>query len=35
MSTDRPPFPPFTFETARQKVRGAEDGYVRERVFGE
>src|SRR6201986_5087178 len=27
MSTDRPPFPPFTFETARQKVRGAEDGW--------
>ena len=27
MSTDRPPFPPFTPETARQKVRGAEDGW--------
>ena len=27
MSTDRPPFPPFTLETARQKVRGAEDGW--------
>src|ERR1700735_460632 len=27
MPTDRPPFPPFTLETARQKVRGAEDGW--------
>ena len=27
MSTERPPFPPFTLETARQKVRGAEDGW--------
>jgi nuclear transport factor 2 (NTF2) superfamily protein len=27
MSTDRPPLPPFTLETARQKVRGAEDGW--------
>jgi nuclear transport factor 2 (NTF2) superfamily protein len=27
MSTDRPPLPPFTPETARQKVRGAEDGW--------
>ena len=23
----RPPFPPFTLETAKQKVRGAEDGW--------
>lgn len=23
----RPPFPPFTIETAKQKVRGAEDGW--------
>jgi len=23
----RPPFPPFTAETAAQKVRGAEDGW--------
>jgi nuclear transport factor 2 (NTF2) superfamily protein len=27
MSDDRPPLPPFTLETARQKVRGAEDGW--------
>lgn len=27
MSESRPPFPPFTFETATQKVRGAEDGW--------
>lgn len=27
MSTDRPPLPPFSLETARQKVRGAEDGW--------
>src|ERR1700731_3129547 len=27
MPTDRPPLPPFTPETARQKVRGAEDGW--------
>lgn len=27
MSTERPPLPPFTLETARQKVRGAEDGW--------
>jgi nuclear transport factor 2 (NTF2) superfamily protein len=27
MSTDRPPFPPFTLESARQKVRAAEDGW--------
>ena len=27
MSTDRPPLPPFTDETARQKVRAAEDGW--------
>ncbi len=29
MSTDtaRPPFPPFTLETAKQKVRLAEDGW--------
>jgi nuclear transport factor 2 (NTF2) superfamily protein len=27
MSTDRPPLPPFTLETARQKVRAAEDGW--------
>ena len=30
MSTNpeaRPPFPPFTLETAKQKVRGAEDGW--------
>jgi nuclear transport factor 2 (NTF2) superfamily protein len=27
MSTDRPPLPPFTSETARQKVRAAEDGW--------
>lgn len=27
MPTDRPPLPPFTFETARQKVRSAEDGW--------
>jgi len=27
MSTDRPPLPPFTRETAIQKVRGAEDGW--------
>jgi hypothetical protein len=27
MSADRPPLPPFTLETARQKVRGAEDGW--------
>ncbi|MDR3409300.1 MAG: nuclear transport factor 2 family protein [Methylovirgula sp.] len=27
MSERRPPFPPFTLETAIQKVRGAEDGW--------
>lgn len=27
MSESRPPFPPFTLETARQKVRAAEDGW--------
>jgi nuclear transport factor 2 (NTF2) superfamily protein len=27
MSTSRPPLPPFTRETAIQKVRGAEDGW--------
>jgi nuclear transport factor 2 (NTF2) superfamily protein len=27
MSSDRPPLPPFTRETAIQKVRGAEDGW--------
>ena len=27
MSERRPPFPPFTYETAVQKVRGAEDGW--------
>jgi uncharacterized protein len=27
MSEDRPPLPPFTLETAKQKVRGAEDGW--------
>jgi len=27
MSEARPPFPPFTRETAIQKVRGAEDGW--------
>ncbi|WP_263382491.1 nuclear transport factor 2 family protein [Granulicella arctica] len=27
MSESRPPFPPFTLETATQKVRGAEDGW--------
>jgi len=27
MSTDRPPLPPFTLETARIKVRAAEDGW--------
>ncbi len=27
MPTDRPPLPPFTLETARQKVRAAEDGW--------
>jgi len=27
MSETRPPFPPFTRETATQKVRGAEDGW--------
>jgi nuclear transport factor 2 (NTF2) superfamily protein len=27
MSADRPPLPPFTLETARQKVRAAEDGW--------
>jgi nuclear transport factor 2 (NTF2) superfamily protein len=27
MSESRPPFPPFTRETAIQKVRGAEDGW--------
>jgi nuclear transport factor 2 (NTF2) superfamily protein len=27
MPDDRPPLPPFTLETARQKVRGAEDGW--------
>jgi uncharacterized protein len=27
MSETRPPFPPFTLETAKQKVRGAEDGW--------
>jgi uncharacterized protein len=27
MSDARPPFPPFTQETAAQKVRAAEDGW--------
>ena len=27
MSTGRPPLPPFTLDTARQKVRAAEDGW--------
>ncbi|HVW18448.1 MAG TPA: nuclear transport factor 2 family protein [Solirubrobacteraceae bacterium] len=27
MSEDRPPFPPFTAEAARQKVQGAEDAW--------
>jgi uncharacterized protein len=27
MSESRPPLPPFTRETAMQKVRGAEDGW--------
>ncbi len=27
MSTDRPPLPPFSLETAVQKVRAAEDGW--------
>jgi uncharacterized protein len=27
MSEQRPPFPPFTLETATQKVRAAEDGW--------
>ncbi len=27
MLAERPPLPPFTAETARQKVRGAEDGW--------
>jgi len=27
MTTDRPPLPPFTLETATQKVRMAEDGW--------
>ena len=27
MTEPRPPFPPFTFETAVQKVRAAEDGW--------
>jgi nuclear transport factor 2 (NTF2) superfamily protein len=27
MTEQRPPFPPFTFETATQKVRAAEDGW--------
>jgi nuclear transport factor 2 (NTF2) superfamily protein len=27
MSESRPPFPPFTLETAAQKVRAAEDGW--------
>jgi len=27
MSTDRPPLPPFTHDTAIQKVRSAEDGW--------
>ena len=27
MATDRPPLPPFTLETAHQKVRAAEDGW--------
>ena len=27
MSEQRPPFPPFTAETAKQKVRAAEDGW--------
>lgn len=27
MSEQRPPLPPFTLETARQKVRAAEDGW--------
>ena len=25
--TDRPPLPPFTLDTARQKVRAAEDAW--------
>jgi nuclear transport factor 2 (NTF2) superfamily protein len=25
--TGRPPFPPFTLETARQKVQAVEDGW--------
>ncbi len=28
----RPPLPPFTFETATQKVRAAEDGYMARRI---
>jgi nuclear transport factor 2 (NTF2) superfamily protein len=27
MADDRPPYPPFTFETARQKVQAAEDAW--------
>ena len=27
MNTSRPPFPPFTADSARQKVRAAEDGW--------
>jgi uncharacterized protein len=27
MAIERPPLPPFTVETAREKVRGAEDGW--------
>ena len=27
MSADRPPLPPFSLQTAEQKVRGAEDGW--------
>ena len=29
MSESRPPLPPFTSDTARQKVRAAEDGWNR------
>ena len=27
MADDRPPYPPFTLETARQKVQAAEDAW--------
>jgi nuclear transport factor 2 (NTF2) superfamily protein len=27
MAEDRPPYPPFTLETARQKVQAAEDAW--------